>query len=103
LRKDISWFQETSRKSPRDKTRRSRRGRGLGGGTWPRVSRDRGIRVVENGVKAKPSGRLSSGNSRRPREKSGHVRGFPRRDTGTHLNLCFFPPTTVLKAPLPRA
>jgi len=43
LRKDISWFQETSRKSPRDKTRRSRRGRGLGGGTRPRVSRGRGI------------------------------------------------------------
>ena len=48
---------------------------------------------------SKPNGLLPSRrNSRRPREKSSHVRGLPRRDTGTHLNLCFFP-SNVLKAP----
>ena len=63
--------------------------------------RNKGCR--ENDVKAKlRTGLLPSGNSCRPREKSSHVRGLPRRDTGTHLNLCFLPPI-ILKAPMLRA
>jgi len=49
------------------------------------------------------AGASSVGNSFRLCEKSGHVHGFPGWDTGTHLNLCFFSSTTILKDPLRRA